>query len=211
MSLVVARWIFDTIHNRHLVLGNGDEVDSALKWLTNTEEPDSEFIRQTLLKLGMKRERAQEVIFKLLDESLFDDKGSNPHFTLGLQPGADPSVVKRRYIRLLGLYHPDKNLRQGYPQNGRAERIISAYNALKNAHRQHLSTPPGINQTGVAKNSEVVEKAIHFAQSDVGKYDILGSRIRASLGDIKSLHSRFFIFATLISLIIILTVALKYL
>jgi len=84
---------------------------------------------------------------KIVNILLFNDK-NNPFMSLGLASNATDNEIKKRWKRLLMLYHPDKLYNQKRIDEA-AKKINSAYEELK--HRKEKN----IRSEKVLKNSRV--------------------------------------------------------
>ena len=61
-----------------------------------------------------------------------ESKQANPYQTLGIEPGASQSDIKKKYIELVKKFHPDLN-----PQHGETFKSIQeAYDILNSTDKQ---------------------------------------------------------------------------
>jgi hypothetical protein len=116
-------------------------LDALLLWLANPGNPRATDVDQALSHANVSRRQASARAYTLLDQLLFADPERPSPRTLGLPPDADPILVKRRYRRLIQVYHPDRHPTRITWATYRTERINLAFAAHRRGVNGWSSRP----------------------------------------------------------------------
>ena len=90
---------------------------------------------------------------------------------LGIRPTSNKKKIRSAYIRLMKIYHPDVNSKEG--SNEMAQRINEAYHEAIGSHSQQ-NTTGGIDGTAMA--NQIIEKYNSLRKAE---YDTLSATLRA--------------------------------
>lgn len=97
------------------------------------------------------REKIKIAAIKIVNLLLFN-KGNNPFLSLGLSDSATSSEIKKRWKRLLMLYHPDRFFNQkGYEEV--AKKINQAYREI-----DELQEKKSHNEKVIKNNEKIIKK-----------------------------------------------------
>jgi len=78
-------------------------------------------------------------------------KVMNPYVVLGVSPGEDPNVIRRRYRLLAGKWHPDRNPDSPLEAERKFKEIAEAYRVLSNRSYQDSWAKPQSPNPGYTK------------------------------------------------------------
>lgn len=107
-------------------------LDALLLWLSNPEHPRAADLDRAIGRRHLSRRAAARRAFQILDGLLFDGPEGAADLALGLPDDADPANIKRRYRRLVQVYHPDR-----HPERTNwATRRTDLLNRAFDAHRK---------------------------------------------------------------------------
>ncbi len=164
-------------------------LDLLLRWLagSSTESVVETYVQQQ--KINRLDFRAQ--LIKLLDQRLFA-AGDSPYAILGVSSTSSKQEIKRRYYRLLKVFHPDHKQDDLARWTERTERLNRAYAALKRR-----------NVAGDASSPNSVGVGIKTYKCDISYSATCASHstwIRHVLGRSRQFTLRFFTIAIVFSI-----------
>ena len=115
--------------------GTIENLDNLLIWLNGKSGPTFDLITDAFAARSIPAEDAKILVLSALDNYLFPGEKMEPLQNLGLQPESSYDDIKKRYSRLIQVYHPDKQILRGEWVTARAEAINAAYAHLKQEAR----------------------------------------------------------------------------
>ncbi len=106
-------------------------LDALLLWLSNPENPRAAELDRAIGRARLSRSRGAERAYRILDALLFTASDRPSTATLGLAPDVDPVVAKRRYRRLVQVYHPDRHPERIAWATHRTDQLNRAFDACR--------------------------------------------------------------------------------
>ena len=171
-----------------------ENLDEFLIWLGGKPSPVSDQISAAFEERSISVEAAQTMALWVLDEYLFADDQVDSLKRLGLHPGSSPAEIRKRYHRLIRVYHPDKQAFDSEWGTKRTEALNTVYTRLKQkpADARSVQRPPPPRASARGQQAYPSESVM--------------SRVRKQLGPTESVTRLFLISMSAIAAVFVVIV-----